>query len=70
MMTDEIRHKIDNEMDMIKGNLNRMCVTDDTDELLTMYAYASIRLHDILIANRNRIFRQKYPVMLQKKEDE
>lgn len=69
-MTDVIRQEIDNEMDMIRGNLNRMCVTDDTDELLIMYAYASIRLHDILEANRNRIFRKKYPVMLQRKEDE
>lgn len=69
-MTNAIRQEIDNEMDMIKGNLNRMCVTDDADELLTMYAYASIRLHDILKANKNRIFREKYPVMLQRKEDE
>jgi hypothetical protein len=68
-MTDVIRQEIDKEMDMIKGNLNRMCVTDDTDELLTMYAYASIRLNDLLRANRNRIFRKKYPVMLQRKED-
>lgn len=69
-MTDEIRQEIDNEMDMIKGNLNRMCVTDDTDELLTMYAYASIRLNDLLRVNRNRILREKYPVLLKRKEDE
>lgn len=29
-----------NETDMLQGNINRMMVTNDKDELLKMYAFA------------------------------
>ena len=41
------RQKLDNEIDMLKGNINRMCVTDDADELWQMENYALIRLTNI-----------------------
>ena len=38
---------VDNEYDMLKGNINRMFVTDDKDEFFKMYDYAMIRLKRI-----------------------
>ena len=38
-----------NEADMLKGNINRMIVTDDKDELLKMYAFALERLGKIYV---------------------
>ena len=35
------------EAEMLKGNINRMMVTDDNTELLTMYAFALERLGKI-----------------------
>lgn len=36
-----------NEADMLQGNINRMMVTNDKDELLKMYAFALERLGKI-----------------------
>ena len=36
-----------NEVDMLKGNINRMVVVDDNEELLRMYAFALERLGKI-----------------------
>ena len=36
-----------NEADMLKGNINRMMVTNDKTELLRMYAFALERLGKI-----------------------
>lgn len=30
--------KVYNEVDMLKGNINRMCVTDEKEELFKMFA--------------------------------
>ena len=38
-----------NEADMLQGNINRMIVTDDKDELLKMYAFALERLGKIYV---------------------
>ena len=38
-----------NEADMLKGNINRMMVTDDKNELLKMYAFALERLGKIYV---------------------
>jgi hypothetical protein len=43
------------ECDMLQGNINRMMVTDDHEELLTMFAYAHKRLGDIYWQNKKRI---------------
>ena len=43
------------ECDMLQGNINRMMVTNDHEELLTMFAYAHKRLGDIYWKNKKRI---------------
>lgn len=43
------------ECDMLQGNINRMMVTHDHEELLTMFAYAHKRLGDIFWKNKKRI---------------
>ncbi len=36
-----------NEYDMLKGNVNRMFLTDDVAELVKMYEFAQIRIKRI-----------------------
>ena len=36
-----------NEADMLNGNINRMMVTDDKNELMNMYSFALRRLEKI-----------------------
>lgn len=51
-LTDKELDRIRHEKDMLKGNINRMCVCDDTDELIKMYHYANLRIktiHDICL---------------------
>ena len=43
------------ERDMIEGNMNRMCVTDDMDELYDSLAVAELRLKRIFFYNKRRI---------------
>lgn len=43
------------DMSMLKGNVNRMRVTDDLEELLNMYAHAKCRLDIIFYANYFRL---------------
>ena len=43
------------ERDMIEGNMNRMCVTDDMDELEDMLAVAELRLKRMFYYNKRRI---------------
>ena len=43
------------ECDMLRGNINRMMVTNDHEELLTQFAYAHDRLGKLFWANRKRI---------------
>lgn len=38
---------IDNEVDMLKDNINKMCVTYDLKELKQSYTYALKRLNSI-----------------------
>lgn len=49
-----------NEVDMLRGNINRMCVTDDLDELDRMLTVAMCRLSNLYTVNRERILEQKY----------
>ena len=43
------------ECGMLQGNINRMMVTDDTEELLRMFAFAHKRLGNIFWENQIRI---------------
>jgi hypothetical protein len=38
------RKELMGEAEMLKGNINRMMITNDKDELLKMYAFAHERL--------------------------
>ena len=49
-MTDK---ELMNEADMLKGNINRMVVTDDKNELINMYSFALRRLEKIF---RERVY--------------
>ena len=44
-----------NECDMLRGNINRMMVTNDHEELLTQFAYAHKRLGNLFWENKQRI---------------
>ena len=43
------------ECDMLQGNINRMMVTNDAEELLRMFAFAHKRLGNIFWENQIRI---------------
>ena len=49
------RQQLMNECDMLQGNINRMMVTDDAEELLRMFAFAHKRLGNIFWENQIRI---------------
>ena len=44
-----------NLADMLQGNINRMMVTDDEEELLNMYMWAERRLHTIYKERLNEL---------------
>ncbi|MFD1403602.1 hypothetical protein [Robinsoniella peoriensis] len=44
-----------NEYEMLKGNINRMFVTDTKEELVSMYFYSKTRLEKIYEFNLQRI---------------
>lgn len=46
-LTNEELNKIRNEEDLLKGNINRMCVCDDSTELIKMYSFALLRINKI-----------------------
>lgn len=52
---DKERQDLMNECDMLQGNINRMMVTDDHEELLTMFVYAHHKLDNIYWQNKKRI---------------
>lgn len=47
------------ECDMLKGNINRMMVTDDSKELEYMYNYALRRFNRIYNARRKELAENK-----------
>lgn len=54
-MTEKDRRILDDDMDMIKGNLNRMCVCDTIKELEEMYNFATKRLFRIYRINLEKL---------------
>lgn len=57
MMT---RQELMIECDMLQGNINRMMVTDNKEEMYEMYYWASARLGTLLRENRKRIELKQY----------
>ena len=43
-LTEQERRLIENECDMLKGNINRMCVTDNIEELYKQSDFARHRI--------------------------
>lgn len=49
------RQKLEIEIDMLRGNINRMCVTDDDAELESMQQWAKKRIDRIYSYNYQRL---------------
>lgn len=49
------KNELDVEVDMIRGNINRMCLTQDNSELVKMFDYAKLRLQAIYDYNKERV---------------
>lgn len=47
------------EIDMLRGNINRICVTDNVEEIERMYKFAKLRLDEIYNYNLSRINKLK-----------
>lgn len=53
-------NKIHLAEDMLKGNINRMCVTDSIEELHAMRYWAEKRLTEIYEINHQRILEENF----------
>ena len=49
------QQELNNEVDMLEGNINRMCVTKDKVELFKMFTYARVRIERIYQHNKERL---------------
>lgn len=47
--------EVHNEYDMLKGNINRMFLTDNAAELVKMYEFAQERLERIYVYHYERL---------------
>lgn len=49
-----------NSVDMLEGSINRMCVTDDMNELRERYTSAMLSLTDLYNVNRQKLLERFY----------
>lgn len=49
-----------NSVDMLEGSINRMCVTDDLNELRERYTSAMLSLTDLYNVNRQKLLERFY----------
>lgn len=49
------KQELYSQRELLNGNLNRMCVTDDMDELEDMLVFAEFRMKQIFFYNKRRI---------------
>lgn len=54
ILTEDQLNKVRIEKDMLTGNINRMCVTDDIFEFVKMYYFAKRRIDLIFDLNFKR----------------
>lgn len=54
-MTRPNKNKLDNELDMLQGNINRMCITDNIGELRSMYMWANLRINEVFRIRQDEI---------------
>lgn len=59
MLSNMTEQEFEQEKDMLYGNINRMCVSDDAKEILNMYNFACKRLERIYHYNYDRIHDQR-----------
>lgn len=53
------RNELVVQYEMLKGNINRMCVTDDIDELERIFIFAKNRLEEIYQYNKSNLMREE-----------
>ena len=53
--TEQKHRETMNSVDMLKGSINRMCVTDDMNELRERYTSAMLSLTDLYNVNRQKL---------------
>lgn len=58
-MTIRNREEMLGEVDMLRGNINRICVSDNVEEISQMYNYALMRLEELMKYNVRRVVERK-----------
>lgn len=58
-MTIRNREEMLGEVDMLRGNINRICVSKDVEEISRMYHFALMRLEEIMKYNVRRVVERK-----------
>lgn len=53
------REELYAELDMLQGNINRICVSDNKTEISSMYQFALARLEEIMKYNMMRVIRSE-----------
>lgn len=53
------REEMLGEVDMLRGNINRICVSDNVEEISQMYHFALTRLEEIMKYNARRVVERK-----------
>lgn len=58
-MTIRNREEMLGEVDMLRGNINRICVSDNVEEISQMYHHALMRLEELMKYNVRRVVERK-----------
>lgn len=58
-----------NSVDMLKGSINRMCVTDDMNELRHLLMNSMCSLSELYIVNRDKL-KERFFQNTQKQEED
>ena len=53
------REEMLGEIDMLRGNINRICVSNDVEEISQMYHCALMRLEELMKYNVRRVVERK-----------
>lgn len=59
LYSDKVK-EIMRKSEMLEGCMNRMCVTDDSDELLRLHSFLVLYASDLYRLNRNRLYIEEY----------
>lgn len=58
-----------NHADLLEGSINRMCVTDDMDELRRLLMNSMCSLSELYIVNRDKL-KERFSQNTQKQEED